>query len=185
MTDGTVDDAYLEWLYSEIGVIRNRNPARSYWSLAKQLLSTPYIWFVPNDDNRALDGLELRNEFVKETDLDVDDAWVSLECSVLEMLIALARRASFNSYGTPGDWFWKLLENLELKSYSDKAYNDAVQEWVSEVLERMMMRTYGEDGVGGIFPLRNAQQDQRTVELWYQMSAYLLEGDYLNNGPEL
>jgi hypothetical protein len=40
-------------------------------------------------------------------------------------------------------------------------------------MERCVWRTYEPNGVGGFFPLENPNEDQREVELWYQMSAYV------------
>lgn len=184
MTEGTLDDRYFEWLYGQIASVRNKNPARSYWNLARQLYTTRFIHFVPNDDNRALDGQELRYEFLSETsEVEIDSSWMLLECSMLEMMIALARRAAFESESEAADWFGTFLENIEIDRYTDARYNAEIAKEVDETLERVNKRTYSQDGTGGLFPLREATQDQRTVELWYQMSAYLLEGDRVANGP--
>lgn len=185
---GTLDDAYFEWLYGQIGAVRNRNPARSYWLLAKQLYTTPFLWFIPNDDNRVEDGKELRFEFLDFTGFILDDPrelWLDLECSMLEMLIALSRRLAFESDRPPLEWFWRLMQNLELERYSDDLYEIAIQEEVEETLNRINHRTYSADGTGGLFPLRDATHDQRKIELWYQMSSYLLEGEYVDNLPRV
>lgn len=182
--NGTLDDLYFEWLYQNIGAVRNRNPARSYWLMAKQLYTKPFSWIIPNDDNREADGKELRCEFVDQCGIEeVDPMWMDLECSMFEMLIALARRASFESSGEPGDWFSKFLENLELKQYTDQAYNSDAEWKIDAVTDRVIFRTYKRNGVGGLFPLQNARKDQRKVEMWYQLSSYLLEGGYVDHGP--
>jgi hypothetical protein len=49
--------------------------------------------------------------------------WLQLDCSVLEMLIALANRASFASVVETGDWFYKFLDNLKLRGFTDAVYN--------------------------------------------------------------
>lgn len=185
MSDGTLDDRYFDWLYKKIGSLRNRNPAKSYWNLARQLHSTPFYWFVHNDDNRCEDGKELRYEFLSETGNEPTDiSWLALDCSMLEMLIALARRACFESRGTTGDWFWQFMFNMNLDKYTDAVYNEPAKEDIQDRLERIVQRKYGEDGNGGIFPLRLSRYDQRRVELWYQMSAYLLEGEFVDHGPK-
>lgn len=173
--EGTVDDLYLEWLYQEIGRVTNKNPRRSFWKLTNQLYRKPYSWSVPNDDNREQDGYELRTEFLQDRNISVDSSWMDLECSMLEMLIALARRVSFESSGEPGDWFWRFISNLGLQGYNDSAYSSIVEMDVDETLDHVIHRTYEPDGTGGLFPLEHAVQNQRQVELWYQMSAYLLE----------
>ena len=186
MSKDTLDDRYFEWLYGHIAAIRNRNPARSYWHLARLLYTTAFLWNVHNDDNRAEDGKELRYEFAEERNIDIQDpAWMDMDCSMLEMLIALSRRAAFESPGEPGDWFWKFVQNMELDKYTDAVWNLGIEREVEDRLERVIFRKYGADGMGGIFPLRYPRGDQRMIELWYQLSAYLLEGDYVDHGPLL
>lgn len=185
MNNGTLDDHYLEWLYKEaVGASRDANPARSFWQIAKQLYSTRFEWLVANDDNRAEDGKCLRDEFVAENHFDdIDADWMDLDCSMLEMLIALARRASFESSGEPGDWFWHFLRTMGIDLYSDLRYNTGVKTEIASIVERIIYRKYGRNGDGGLFPLRNATKDQRTAELWEQMAFYLREGNYIEHGP--
>lgn len=172
-----LDDRYFEWLYSHIGAVRNRNPARSHWHLARQLYVKEFVWLVPNDDNRVEDGRDLRYEFINETGADdVDPNWMGLGCSMLEMLIALSRRASFeHDAKTPDEWFGLMLHNIGLDKYSDARYSDAVAQDVDETLDRVIYRTYDPTGHGGLFPLSHTFHDQRKVELWYQLAEYLLE----------
>ena len=178
--NGTIDDLYFEWLYGQIAAVTNRNPARSYWSLARQMYSTPFAWFIPNDDNRAEDGKELRYEFHDQTNTPVTQEWMELPCSMLEMMIALARRASFETGLEPLWWFWKLMDNIELKNYTDITYNVAVTQVVDETLARINQRTYRKNGRGGLFPLSHTQKDQTQVELWYQMASYLMDEQYVD-----
>jgi hypothetical protein len=99
------------------------------------------------------------------------------------MLIALANRAAFASVGETGDWFYKFLDNLKLRGFTDAKYTRDVEIKVQHIIERLVDRTYNSRGVGGLFPLQNADTDQRKVEMWCQLSSYLSEGDYLNSGP--
>ncbi len=185
MENGTLDDQYLEWLYKEaVGATRNANPAKSFWQIARQLYSIPFEWLIANDDNRAEDGIALREEFCAECNIqDIDQDWMGLDCSMLEMMIALARRASFESSGEPGDWFWHFLKTLGLDHYSDLRYNRHVKNEAHLKVERIIYRQYERNGDGGLFPLRDAKKDQRKVELWEQMSVYLQEGNYIEHGP--
>lgn len=176
--NGTIDDRYFEWLYSHIGSVRNRNPSRSWWGLARQLYTKPFVWFVPNDDNRIADGLELRGEFLEQYGEGVNHEWEDLECSIFEMLLALARRASFEAEGTPSDWFWTFMDNMDLRMWTDKLYSREVEQIIDQSLTTLVERTYQDNGLGGLFPLKFAQEDQRNVEIWYQMSSYLLEREY-------
>lgn len=177
---GTVDDRYFEWLYSRVLSVRNRNPARSYWNLAKQLYVKEFVWLIANDDNRVADGKDLRTEFVSEQGSDgVTQEWLDLGCSFLEMLIALSRRLEFEVDTKPaGDWFGELLNNMGVGHYSDDEYTDEMAQAVDEIMDTVIYRTYTHTGHGGLFPLNRTSQDQRKVELWYQMSAYLAENGY-------
>ena len=143
----------------------------------RQLYVKEFVWLIPNDDNRAEDGKELRYEFINEQGIDeVDQAWLDLGCSVLEMMIALARRAAFESDDEVVEWFWRFIFNLGLNNHTDIAYKSTTEREVDNVLDTVIFRTYDADGLGGLFPLTHPRQDQRKVELWYQLAAYLSEG---------
>lgn len=150
--------------------------------MTKQLYVKEFVWFVPNDDNRIADGMALRDEFLREQGIDdVDRNWYDIGCSMLEMLIALSRQASFEDLNerTPGEWFGIFLQNMGLDRYNDRDYSDSLAQDVDEKLDLVIYRNYNKDGTGGIFPLKNPRDDQRKIELWYQMSAYLLENTSL------
>lgn len=180
-TEGVpLDHQYLEWLYKKaIGALQAKNPSLTYWKLAKHLNSVPFEWFIRNDDNRAEDGKGLRDQFIDDCGIeDIEIGWLQLECSVLEMLIALADRASFETGIEAGDWFWIFMENLGLRGFNDRAFDSDIEQHVDEICERLILRKYQRNGAGGLFPLRHAIQDQRNVELAYQLATYLLEGRY-------
>lgn len=174
-----LDELYLVWLYRQVGDPEIEDPARTYWRILKQLYTKEFVWIVPNDDNRIVDGTDLRYEFVDESELmNVDSNWIRLGCSMLELLIGLSRRLSFEAEGEPRAWFWELMDNLGLKKYHDNRYNskaDVAEKVVDTILERVIWRTYFHDGRGGLFPLKSTARDQRDVELWYQLSEYVLE----------
>lgn len=145
--------------------------------MARQMYVKEYTWFVPNDDNRVQDGKDLRDEFLATQGIDeVDRGWYDLGCSMLEMLIALSRRLSFEAdQKTAGEWFGILLQNIGLDRCNDKRMTVEMEQHIDEVMQCVIYRQYSPTGEGGLFPLRNPQHDQREVEVWYQMSAYLIE----------
>src|SRR3982750_3799844 len=126
----------------------------------RQLYKTQFVWLIPNDDNRMMDGLDLRHEFLKHERIDPDSEWLSLGCSVLEMLIALSRALSFTANeGGARDWFWVMMHNAGLTEYNDaEPYSE---DEVSEIVERIIWRTYNPDGTGGLFPLEYPDQNQQ------------------------
>lgn len=169
-----LDELYFVWLYSQVANPDKKNPSLTYWRTLKTMHCTEFVWTVPNDDNRLEDGKDLRYEFVDQSGLmDVDPGWIRLGCSMLELLIGLSRRLSFEAGGESRDWFWDMMRNLDFDSFTDK--HPAPEGHVEGVLERIIWRTYDADGRRGIFPLNNPTQDQRHVELWYQLNAYVLE----------
>jgi len=169
-----LDELYFVWLYNQVGDSQIKNPRRTYWKILKQLYTKEFVWIVPNDDNRLEDGRDLRYEFVDQSGLkDVDLNWVQLGCSMFELFVGLSRRLSFEVEGDPALWFWHLMDNIGLISCTD--YSKYPEEEVDKLLDKIIWRTYDYDGKGGLFPLNNSEKDQRDVELWYQLSAYVLE----------
>lgn len=171
-----LDELYFNWLCRQVDDLRIKNPSRTYWRLLKLMYTKEFVWGVPNDDNRIEDGKELRYEFVdNERLMDVDIGWMHLGCSMFELLVALSRRLHFITEMEPRFWFWHLVHNLGLRRFNDRSNYTDTQ--VIDILDAVIWRTYSETGEGGLFPLRNPQKDQRRVEIWYQMNAYVLELD--------
>lgn len=171
-----LDEQYLIWLYSQVGNVKERNTSLTYWNLLRQMHSIEFIWLVPNDDNRVGDGRDLRYEWVTEFHIGARATreWLDRGCSFLEMLIALCRRIAFEADGQVDTWFWHLVDNLGLSGCTDRSNYNVYE--VDDRIQTVIFRTYQRNGRGGLFPMRHARKDQRDVELWYQMNAYLLEG---------
>ena len=172
----SLDEQYFTWLYSQVGSVKLRNRNRTYWGLLKQLYEKEFVWLVANDDNRVEDGRDLRVEFLHDDDIGkVEQSWLARGCSMLEMLIGLSRRLAFETDGEARVWFWHLMQTVELDRYNDNNYDYVAAHYVDDILDRIIWRKYAYNGEGGLFPLRNPEEDQRTVELWYQMSSYVIE----------
>lgn len=170
---GTLDDRYLVWLYSQVALVKTRRSSRTYWDLFRKLYSTEFAWFVPNDDNRAEDGRELRSEWVTAGEVDADPEWLALGCSFLELLIGISRRLCFEGEGEVSVWFWHLINNLGLTGFHDRSNFE--EQDVEDITFAVIWRTYEPNGKGGLFPLENPTEDQTKVEIWYQLSEYLLQ----------
>lgn len=154
---------------------------KEYDFLLKLLLRLEFYSFVPLDENRSDDGLALRDKFVEETGQHALSLCPQGPCTVLEMMIGLAYRLENESLessweNSASSWFWVLLENLGLLMYDNTMmleednYNDA-----RDIVIKMVDRRYKPNGDGGLFPLKNTKNDQRKVEIWYQMSEYIME----------
>ena len=126
---------------------------------------------VPGDKNRAMDGLLLRNRFESETSIRLPDLG---ECSVLEFLAALAVRMGEATYNglepdMTSEHFSNFLNALDISELSER---DSVIRKLTNLIDRNYDR-WGSGG--GLFPLRKTAKDQRKLEIWYQMQAYLNE----------
>lgn len=170
----TLDEQYFLWLLKLI----NQDHKSAHIILFEQMYKKPFEWYIPNDDNRAEDGRLLREDFLVEEGLFADESWIELDCSILELVIALSNRLSFETDIDPKIWFWELIGNLGLAEYANLERIRASIKEINVILNTLNKREYEEDGYGGLFPLRNPGRDQRRVEIWYQMSAYLLENDF-------
>ena len=165
---------YNRWLRGLV----EKNPGPSYHILFDMAWATFYEYHIPNDDNRAEDGLKLRERFELESSLRLPDLG---ECNMLEFLIALAIRLneSVYDYNNPDQtsyWFWELIKNLQIDVYDDNWPFNKIHFNINQVFIRLNERLYGSNGGGGgLFPLEEPTADQRYVEIWYQMMAYLNE----------
>jgi|ERR1041384_2846598 hypothetical protein len=166
-----LEESYLHWLSDQVGSVDGKIHSR----MLEQLFFKEFVWFVPNDDNRAADGTDLRTEFLGEIRSNIDPDFTSVGCCMLELFVCLARRASFFDEHERDQkfWFWHLIKNADLYRFDDR--KRPFFDTVDDILDKIIFRRYGPDGQGGIFPLKSPCEDQRGVELWYQLSAYLLE----------
>lgn len=176
MSTGTLEGRYLDWLYDRVVPFKSRTRNRTYRMLFQQLHDTIFVAIVPHDENRIADAQDLRYEYLAHNEAEQGDPdWTRSPCSMLELLIILSRMVAFELDEDLKPWFWHFLEILELEQFDDNYYNSQAKEVIQATLERVIWRTYAPNGEGGLFPLRRPGSDQRKVELWYQLNAYLLE----------
>lgn len=186
-----VSNAYFEWLCS---LIKHGCPApRSamYRKLLIFLHDVDFRYSIPRDGNRYGDGLDLRYQFSKVQNISygvVTEALDGKECSVLEMMIALAARcenqimANSDFGDRTGVWFWYMVDSLGLTDMTNKKYD---KNYCYFVIERFLDREYSADGEGGLFRLQVVDEnlhflDLRNYEIWCQAMWYLnsvLEGE--------
>lgn len=172
------EQSYFAWLCEMVGV---EQPDQSYWLLFGVLHKKEFTPLIPNDDNRAFDGLALREEFEDEVKMHLPPDFNKKGCTFLELLIGLARRCeSFVGDHDVKEWFWILLSNVKLEIFTDEDFYEEHETYeIDDILNRINNRTYLKSGRGGLFPLKNYEKDQRKTELWYQLSYYLMENYYL------
>ncbi len=176
-TNRKIKKAYFDWLYHQVEV----KEFLGLENFISELYEIPFYCLIPNDDNRAKDGLQLRDRFLDGLDADYPDDVLPWPCTVLEMLIALANRMDFilfdHSKGSRyAIYFWLFINNLKLQKYNNDDKNVEKKEKFNRlVLKKFVKREYQADGKGGLFPLDDPLNDQRNVEIWYQMMEYISE----------
>jgi hypothetical protein len=176
--DNQLIDLYFSWLCRPIQV-----EDRDFSMLFAKLHAIEFTWFVPNDDNRISDGEKLRENFIEAANLGLYELSIlhSFPCSFLELMIGLSLRmddimGDLNESDNINGWFWELIENMGLCNYSNENFHSLMGHMVIwDKAQLIISRGYGRKGDGGLFPLQQPRQDQRKVELWYQMNLYLEE----------
>ena len=180
-SDEPIDDQYLYWLCTQISETVKHPASESYQFLIEHAYKTEFYWSVPNDHNRVADGVDLRFEFLEDEGFERDQNFIEIDCSILEMLVALCRRLEFATDRSPNFWFKTLLDNLSIAQLTDQMFSDDLMasETLDDIWGAIVYRHYQRNGAGGLFPLKRSRVDQRKVEIWDQMSAYLMENNYL------
>lgn len=166
-----VHDEYFKWICHLVD-------GRDYTALLRILYKTEFYAVQPLDENRIIDGVELRNKYSEECDIPkeaIKRLFKNDKCNVLEMMVGLAIRIE-NTIMEDSDfgdrtamWFWIMIKSLNLYYMR----NDHVdEELIVKTLETFLKREYKPSGEGGLFTIKNAQKDLREVEIWYQMCMF-------------
>lgn len=175
-------DMYFEWLYDLL--CKNRySEDISYRKLLVHLHRTTFSYSIPLDSNRASDGVNLRYRFLNEPNYkgrlrdesEIKDLLIK-ECSILEMMVALAIRCEETIMDDPRkgnrttQWFWGMIVSLGLGAMTDDRYDKEV---VDDILERFLKHEYERNGKGGLFTVKGCRSDLRKMEIWKQLHCYL------------
>lgn len=176
----TLNRHYFEWIYK---LVYNDKYYKhlSYRELLTYLHTIEFTYILPLDENRAIDGIDLRYRFGYENDYrreDIRDHIDIQPCSVLEMMIALAFRVEEHimddyKYGNrTGQWFWNMIVSLGLGNMCDDNFDE---QYVYEVIQHFLNRDYAPNGRGGLFTLTGCPYDARKMDIWQQFMWYLVE----------
>ena len=176
MSEDSIVNAYFEWMF-DIVCGEQRPKEISHRKLLMHLHDTEFVPSHPRDENRAIDGIDLRYRFAYEhAGIEDAESYLTGPCSVLEMMVALTIyiEESIMDDPTKGNrtrqWFWGMINSLGLSSMTDDRFDKARFE---ESMDTFMNRRYAPNGKGGLFTVKNCDKDLRTVEIWYQLCWYL------------
>lgn len=178
-------DRYLQWLSQIIDLGKNSEiDIRLYSIIIEELYNTEFSYdtaiLVGNDTNRIQDAIDLRKDFIVSNGFSF---MLSDPPNLLEVMVALARRFEYIlNVDTRADdtalRFWELMHNLEFDKIKDvEFYNNKTgyMNFVNDRIGRLLGRDYSANGYGGFFPLKDPKENQRNVEIWYQLAAYINE----------
>lgn len=175
-----IKDDYFEWL-SEICTPNFYDRGR-HRNLLSYLFSVDFIVRNPEDQNRYDDGLSLRYRYSVEEEVDISSIryeFRNKNCSVLEMLVALAIRCEEDimadeDYGDrTGYWFWSWINNLEIDLTNDE-FDEGL---CDRKLADWLLGYYERDGYGSIFYIPDCEYDLRDLDIWLQLN-YWCEYNY-------
>lgn len=174
------EDDYKEWLLQIVNI--DDYHYRTHTKLFEKLYITEFYAIIHRDGNRLEDGLDLREDYLDAMRGNITETVYMFPpfCSMLEMLVAFARRIEEDimwdpDYGDRTDeWFWLMLDSLGLSDMTDDVFDEKIVENIlNDFLERRNDVT--------LFPNTNPKKvSQRgkklsQVELWYQMNYYFGE----------
>lgn len=161
-------NAYLRWLANLVGV----NATDPYFTILCRMDDFIFVPMIDFDENREMDGLELRRNFTFEKPRFKAITEGSQECSMLELIIGIANRMSYMIDQDVATCFWHIMANLGLDG------NPSIDE-VEEAMETIQNRTYDFNGAnGGLFPVSHTERDFRKLEIFQQMNEYLVENKF-------
>ena len=163
-------DRYFGWLREQLDSLESGD---TYSLLFNTLYSLEYVPLLMMDQNREHDALEMRKQVCGILHTRPSHA----PCSFLEFLAALSFRMHYIC-DAPNEWrvkefFWRLLSNLGLNLFRNDTWSLGDEERIKDIVTRVNQRTFDSDGAGGLFPMAAPKQNQRNLEVWYQMNQYI------------
>ena len=174
MTRTEIQERYFDWLYDLVCGDRFAE-TNSFRKLLRYLHNIEFTYIIPNDSNRANDGVDLRYQFALDSDIPNAEARITGPCSVLEMIVALAINEEQLMHDPKigdrtGHWFWRMIVNLGLGGMIDSRFD---KHEVDISVRKLLNREYAPDGRGGLFTIKNCRYDLRDVEIWAQACYYM------------
>lgn len=163
---GETEIAYVRWLLLRIGGLSNE-----IIFLCRTLLSIEFYSVMEDDNNRAKDATDIRDEYIAESGIQAIDGLL-MAPSVLEVLVALSERATMMDFDPPSKWFCLFLENLGFGYLTDEKWSDDAERYVRATIRKWLDRRFSYNGVGS--PFRgNGTYDVSKTTMWNSLQWYL------------
>lgn len=174
-----MEEVYFEWMTS---LVFPETWQRHEYDYLLRALDDSIFHFsasVPTDENRMIDGIDLRYRFSCHGGYDHETVSNILKrnnsCSTLEMMVALSLKGDDQvlydyETGSNADFiFWSMLKSLDLTQMTNSRFD---MDHVIQRVSRFLNRDFDYDGSGGLFTVDRPRRDMRDVDIWSQMNWY-------------
>ncbi len=181
MTDPWITRLRNQYFWSLVRMVEPGGKEHS--ELLSIMFNMDYHYDNCMDENRAADGMKLREDYLAacNNDAKVRVAINVHSISVFEVLLALAQRIEDDVMQEDelGDrspmWFWSMIRNVGLYDCTNSSdrINDGLK--IFNTLQTALSRDFDECGHGGFFPVEYPPSDMRDSDLWGQAMCWLVE----------
>lgn len=108
-----------------------------------------FVWYIPEDEDKAIQALRMRDEYCYETGLPSPR---QAPASFLEVFVSITDTLTAMLYQDRESFTKSILLNAGARSYSDDGrLPSEIHEEALIIAERVMYRTYSRNGTGGLF----------------------------------
>ena len=134
--------SYTSWLIKR-GCLENYSELASVWD------EFDFMWYIPEDEDKAIQALRMRDEYCYETGLPSPR---QAPASFLEVFVSITDTLTAMLYQDRESFTKSILLNLGARSYFDDGrLPSEIHEEALCIAERVMYRTYSRNGTGGLF----------------------------------
>ena len=138
---------YASWLIKR-GCLENYTELASVWD------EIDFAWYIPDDEDKAIQALRMRDEYCYGTGLPMPR---QAPASFLEVFVSITDTLTAMLYQDRESFTKSILLNLGARSYSDDGrLPSEIHEEALNIAERVMYRTYSRNGTGGLFCIPGA-----------------------------
>ena len=133
---------YTRWLIQR-GCLENYSELASVWD------EIDFVWYIPEDEDKAIQALRMRDEYCYETEMPSPR---QAPASFLEVFVSITDTLTAMLYQDRESFTKSILLNVGARSYSDDGrLPSEIHEEALIIAERVMYRTYSRNGTGGLF----------------------------------
>lgn len=149
---------YLPWLIQR-GCLDEYRDLASVWD------EIEFVWYIPDDEDKAIQALRMRDEYEYETNRS---CLRQGPVSFLELFVSITDTLTAMIYQDRSAFTKSILMNLGVRNTQDALLMDSVTRASAiDSAETVMYRTYQKNGLGGLFMVPGA--DLREMPIRDQM----------------